>query len=204
MGGGRMKACWRSKRCSIWSDLGLAARSGHSPTPRDRLLLEPKCWKNCPKAAFKNLRTQPPLLCSCEIRRSRRGNGIRRHEKGLRSTTKHVIVQFYPTSLTRRRMGAPITLVPGADHQSVRAANRRSSAAHTPSRQRLGRGGARWVRISALASGNDQDFWAAARSLINGRGTRQMDVRHEIAKQVEALPPEMQERVLRFATSLAG
>ena len=31
-----------------------------------------------------------------------------------------------------------------------------------------------------------------------------MDVRREIAKQVEALPPEMQERVLRFVTSLAG
>jgi hypothetical protein len=31
-----------------------------------------------------------------------------------------------------------------------------------------------------------------------------MDVRHEIARQVEALPPEMQERVLRFVTSLAG
>lgn len=31
-----------------------------------------------------------------------------------------------------------------------------------------------------------------------------MDVRHEIAKQVEALPPEMQERVLRFVASLAG
>jgi hypothetical protein len=31
-----------------------------------------------------------------------------------------------------------------------------------------------------------------------------MDVRHEIAKQVDALPPEMQERVLRFVASLAG
>ena len=31
-----------------------------------------------------------------------------------------------------------------------------------------------------------------------------MDVRHEIAKQVEALPPEMQEQVLQFVTSLAG
>jgi hypothetical protein len=31
-----------------------------------------------------------------------------------------------------------------------------------------------------------------------------MDVRHEIAKQVEALPPEMQEQVLRFVTSLSG
>lgn len=35
-------------------------------------------------------------------------------------------------------------------------------------------------------------------------GTRQMDVRHEIAKQVEALPEEMQEQVLRFVASLAG
>ncbi|MCU1237423.1 MAG: hypothetical protein JWP63_5390 [Candidatus Solibacter sp.] len=31
-----------------------------------------------------------------------------------------------------------------------------------------------------------------------------MDVKHEIAKQLEKLPPEMQEQVLRFATSLAG
>ena len=31
-----------------------------------------------------------------------------------------------------------------------------------------------------------------------------MDVRHEIARQVEALPPEMQEQVLRFVASLAG
>ena len=31
-----------------------------------------------------------------------------------------------------------------------------------------------------------------------------MDVRQENAKQVEALPPGMQERVLRFVTSLAG
>jgi len=31
-----------------------------------------------------------------------------------------------------------------------------------------------------------------------------MDVRHEIEKRVEALPPEMQEQVLRFVTSLAG
>jgi hypothetical protein len=38
-------------------------------------------------------------------------------------TTKHVIAQFYPTSFTRRRMGAPITYVPSADRQSVRAAN---------------------------------------------------------------------------------
>src|ERR1700691_37825 len=35
-------------------------------------------------------------------------------------------------------------------------------------------------------------------------GTRQMDVRHEIATQVEALPPEMREQVLRFVASLAG
>jgi hypothetical protein len=31
-----------------------------------------------------------------------------------------------------------------------------------------------------------------------------MDVRHEIARQVEALPPGMQQRVLRFVTSLAS
>ena len=31
-----------------------------------------------------------------------------------------------------------------------------------------------------------------------------MDVRQENAKQVEALPPEMRERVLPFAASLAG
>ena len=31
-----------------------------------------------------------------------------------------------------------------------------------------------------------------------------MDVRDEIARQVEKLPPAMQERVLRFASSLAS
>jgi hypothetical protein len=31
-----------------------------------------------------------------------------------------------------------------------------------------------------------------------------MDVRHEIARRVEALPPEMQEQVLRFLDSLAA
>jgi hypothetical protein len=31
-----------------------------------------------------------------------------------------------------------------------------------------------------------------------------VDVRREIAKQAEALPPEMQERVIRFVASLAG
>jgi hypothetical protein len=31
-----------------------------------------------------------------------------------------------------------------------------------------------------------------------------MNVRHEIAKQIEALPPEMQERALGFVASLAG
>jgi hypothetical protein len=31
-----------------------------------------------------------------------------------------------------------------------------------------------------------------------------MDVREEIAKQVEKLPPEIQERVLRFVASLAS
>ena len=31
-----------------------------------------------------------------------------------------------------------------------------------------------------------------------------MDVRQEIAKQVEKLPPELQERVLRFAASLSA
>lgn len=31
-----------------------------------------------------------------------------------------------------------------------------------------------------------------------------MDVRREIAKQVETLPPEMQEAVLRFVTSLSA
>jgi ADP-dependent phosphofructokinase/glucokinase len=31
-----------------------------------------------------------------------------------------------------------------------------------------------------------------------------MDVRHEIAKRVEELPPEMQDQVLRFVASLAA
>ena len=40
--------------------------------------------------------------------------------------------------------------------------------------------------------------------ILEGRGTRYVDVRREIAKQAEALPPEMQERVIRFVASLAG
>ena len=35
-------------------------------------------------------------------------------------------------------------------------------------------------------------------------GTRQMDVRQEITKQVDKLPSDMQEQVLRFATSLSA
>ena len=37
-----------------------------------------------------------------------------------------------------------------------------------------------------------------------GIGNRQMDLRQEIAKQVEKLPPETQEQVLRFVASLAA
>jgi hypothetical protein len=37
-----------------------------------------------------------------------------------------------------------------------------------------------------------------------GRGNRQLDVRQEIARQVEKLPPEAQERVLRFVASVAA
>jgi hypothetical protein len=41
-----------------------------------------------------------------------------------------------------------------------------------------------------------------ARVYPEGIGKRQMDVRQEIAKQVEKLPPERQEQVLRFVASL--
>ncbi|MGA2194400.1 MAG: hypothetical protein ABSH40_03950 [Bryobacteraceae bacterium] len=44
---------------------------------------------------------------------------------------------------------------------------------------------------------------ALRRCILDGRGTRQMDVRQEIAKQVEKLPPDMQEQVLRFVASLS-
>src|SRR5271157_826276 len=40
--------------------------------------------------------------------------------------------------------------------------------------------------------------------ILEGRGTRQMDFRQEIARQVEKLPPDMQEQVLRFAASLSA
>src|ERR1039458_2293797 len=43
-----------------------------------------------------------------------------------------------------------------------------------------------------------------ARAYPEGIGNRQMDVRQEIAKQVEKLPPETQEQVLRFVASLAA
>jgi hypothetical protein len=43
---------------------------------------------------------------------------------------------------------------------------------------------------------------ALRKCILKGRGTREMDVRQEIAKQVEKLPPEMQEQVLRFVASL--
>lgn len=45
---------------------------------------------------------------------------------------------------------------------------------------------------------------ASRECILEERGAPQMDIRHEIAKQVEALPPEMQERVLQFVASLAG
>ena len=37
----------------------------------------------------------------------------------------------------------------------------------------------------------------------SGRGNPQMDFEREIAKKVEKLPPDMQEKVLRFVTSLS-
>ena len=43
-----------------------------------------------------------------------------------------------------------------------------------------------------------------ARVYPKGCGSRHMDVRQEIAKQVEKLPPETQEQVLRFVASLAA
>jgi hypothetical protein len=43
-----------------------------------------------------------------------------------------------------------------------------------------------------------------ARVYPEGVGNPQMDVRQEIAKQVEKLPPETQEQVLRFVASLAA
>jgi hypothetical protein len=41
------------------------------------------------------------------------------------------------------------------------------------------------------------------RCILRGRGN-QMDVGQEIAKKVEKLPPDMQEQVLRFVTSLSA
>jgi hypothetical protein len=43
-----------------------------------------------------------------------------------------------------------------------------------------------------------------ARVYPEGCGSRKMDVKQEIAKQVEKLPPETQEQVLRFVASLAS
>jgi len=43
-----------------------------------------------------------------------------------------------------------------------------------------------------------------ARLYPEGKGNWQMDVRQEIARQVEKLPPETQEQVLRFVASLAS
>ena len=43
-----------------------------------------------------------------------------------------------------------------------------------------------------------------ARVYPEGIGNQQMDVRQEIAKQVEKLPPETQVQVLRFVASLAA
>ena len=44
--------------------------------------------------------------------------------------------------------------------------------------------------------------WARESVSSEGRGKRQMDVRQEIARRVEKLPPESQEQVLRFVASL--
>ena len=43
-----------------------------------------------------------------------------------------------------------------------------------------------------------------ARVYPEGRGDQRMDVRQEIAKQLERLPPETREQVLRFVTSLTA
>jgi len=45
---------------------------------------------------------------------------------------------------------------------------------------------------------------ASRKCMLEGRGTWEMDVSLEIAKQVEKLPPDMQEQVLRFVASLSA
>ena len=44
---------------------------------------------------------------------------------------------------------------------------------------------------------------SARECILEGRGTRQMDVIREIAMQVEKLPSDLQEQVLRFVASLS-
>src|ERR1035437_1920290 len=58
--------------------------------------------------------------------------------------------------------------------------------------------------FSLRASCVTMTWMVLARVYPEGCGSRKMDVKQEIARQVEKLPPETQEQVLRFVASLAS
>jgi hypothetical protein len=55
-----------------------------------------------------------------------------------------------------------------------------------------------WVVLRATVGVLPEVLGAPRGRIPEQRGTPQLDFRREIAEQVKALPPEMQERVLRF------
>jgi hypothetical protein len=92
------------------------------------------------------------------------------------------MAEAIPFSLAPTAHGAPNQFVNGKDFATV-----------------VGRQG----QLHGLAIGSRSSGVALRECILEGRGTRRMDVIREIASQVEKLPSDMQEQVLRFVVSLS-